>query len=110
MQREQVDTGHQERVNQRSMTHCLTEADWSARRRSNRRPCAIDRSATPNDPPDRLETVGDHVQVHVLPTGKTPGRFNDLTKLRYSNDRAIQAHIDAAERATLDFLATSIDR
>ncbi len=54
-----------------------------------------------------LETLEDHVQVHVLPTGKPPGRFNDPTKLRYNYDRAIQSHIDAAERATIDFLATS---
>ena len=57
-----------------------------------------------------LETAGDDVQVHVLPTGKPPGRFNDLTKLRYNYDRAIQAHVDAAEQATLEYLATSLDR
>jgi hypothetical protein len=54
-----------------------------------------------------LETLDEHVQVHVLPTGKPPGRFNDPTKLRYNYDRAIQTHVDAAERATIDFLATS---
>lgn len=54
-----------------------------------------------------LETVGEHVQVHVLPTGKPPGKFNDLTKLRYNYDSAIQAHVDAAEEATREFLAAS---
>jgi NTE family protein len=52
-----------------------------------------------------LETVSDDVAVHVLPTGKPPGRYNDLNKLRYGYDKAIQAHVDAAERATHDALA-----
>ncbi len=51
-----------------------------------------------------LEAVADNVTVHVLPTGKPSGRYNDLTKLRYNYDKAIQAHVDAAERATLEFL------
>lgn len=51
-----------------------------------------------------LEAVGDDVDVHVLPTGKPPGRYNDLAKLRYNYDKAIQAHVDAAEKATLEFL------
>lgn len=51
-----------------------------------------------------LETASEHVQVHVLPTGKSPGRYNDPAKLRYSYDKAIGVHIDAAEEATLEFL------
>ncbi len=52
-----------------------------------------------------LETVDDSVVVHVLPTGKPPGRYNDPAKLRYNHDKAIRAHIDAAELATRDFLS-----
>ncbi len=51
-----------------------------------------------------LEAAADAVDVHVLPTGKPPGRYNDLAKLRYNYDKAIRAHIDAAEKATLEFL------
>lgn len=51
-----------------------------------------------------LEALGDDVDVHVLPTGKPPGRYNDPAKLRYGYDKAIQAHVDAAEKATLEFL------
>lgn len=47
-----------------------------------------------------LETAGDGVTIHVLPTGKPPGRYNDPGKLRYNQDKAIRAHIDAAEGAT----------
>ncbi len=50
-----------------------------------------------------LEAATGSVDIHVLPTGKPPGRYNDLAKLRYNYDKAIQAHIDAAERATLAF-------
>ncbi len=51
-----------------------------------------------------LEAASGSVNIHVLPTGKPPGRYNDLAKLRYNYDKAIRAHIDAAERATLAFL------
>jgi NTE family protein len=51
-----------------------------------------------------LETARENVKIHVLPTGKPPGRYNDPAKLRYNQGEAIQAHIDAAERATLDYL------
>ncbi len=51
-----------------------------------------------------LETVDDNVTVHVLPTGKPPGRYNDPAKLRYNHDKAIRAHIESAELATQDFL------
>lgn len=51
-----------------------------------------------------LEALQDDVTVHVMPTGKPPGRYNDLAKLRYNNNRAIKATIDAAEAASSDFL------
>lgn len=51
-----------------------------------------------------LETARDGVNVHVLPTGKPPGRYNDFAKLRYGYDKAIQAHIDVAEEATSNHL------
>ena len=51
-----------------------------------------------------LEAAGDDVDVRVLPTGKPPGRYNDLAKLRYNYDKAIRAQIYAAEKATLEFL------
>jgi NTE family protein len=51
-----------------------------------------------------LEAVGEDVEIHVLPTGKQPGRYNDLAKLRYNYDKAIQGHIEAAEQATTEFL------
>ena len=54
-----------------------------------------------------LEAAAGDVNVHVLPTGKPPGRYNDLAKLRYNYDKAIQAHVDAAERASLDYLASA---
>jgi NTE family protein len=57
-----------------------------------------------------LEAASEHVPVHVLPTGKPPGRYNDLAKLRYGYDRAIQAHIESAEQATLEFLAGTKQR
>lgn len=51
-----------------------------------------------------LATLSDDVRVHVLPTGKQPGRYNDRGRYRYGYDKAINAHSDAAERATLGFL------
>ena len=47
------------------------------------------------------------VSVHVLPTGRTPGRFNDWSKLRYNDRRAVQQTIAIAEEATLAFLEDS---
>lgn len=54
-----------------------------------------------------IETARENVNIHVLPTGKPPGRFNDPAKLRYNQAKAIQVHIDTAERATLEYLAAS---
>lgn len=54
-----------------------------------------------------LEVLRDGVAVHVLPTGKPPGRFNDVAKLRYSDDTSIRAQIDTAEQATRAWLESS---
>lgn len=54
-----------------------------------------------------METASADVRIHVLPTGKPPGRYNDLARLRYGYDKAIQTHTDAAEQATLEFLQDS---
>jgi NTE family protein len=54
-----------------------------------------------------LETARDDVVVHVLPTGKAPGRYNDPGKLRYANDRAVQSQIETAARAAADYLASA---
>ncbi|MDG2112668.1 MAG: patatin-like phospholipase family protein [Actinomycetota bacterium] len=48
--------------------------------------------------------VPDGVAAHVLPTGRTPGRFNDLKKLRYNDHSMIDARIAAAETASLAYL------
>jgi NTE family protein len=51
-----------------------------------------------------LEVADDNVTVHVLPTGRPPGRFNDLTKLRYNNNKAISVQMETAEAATGELL------
>jgi len=51
-----------------------------------------------------MEGLPDDVTVHVMPTGKPPGRFNDPAKLRYNDNRAIAATMDAAESASTEFL------
>ena len=52
-----------------------------------------------------LETAGQDVAVHVLPTGRPPGKFNDWAKLRYNYDKAIRTQMDVAEAASSRFLA-----
>jgi len=47
------------------------------------------------------------VPVHVMPTGKPPGKYNDLTKLRYNYNKAIHLHIEAAEEASLRYLESA---
>lgn len=47
----------------------------------------------------------DGVAIHVLPTGRVPGRYNDPAKLRYNHHRAIRATIDEARQATEQYLA-----
>ena len=51
-----------------------------------------------------VERPRDDVAIHVMPTGKPPGRYNDLAKLRYSNAKPIRATIEAAEIASREFL------
>jgi NTE family protein len=53
-----------------------------------------------------LESVPDGVTVHVLPTGATPGRFNDPAKLRYADLEDTIEQIASAYRATSAYLAT----
>jgi NTE family protein len=45
------------------------------------------------------------VRVHVLPTGGTGPRFSDLRQLRYRDFSDIDERIDAARRATDEYLA-----
>jgi NTE family protein len=54
-----------------------------------------------------VQTAREGTRVHVLPTGRPPGRYNDTTKLRYTYDNAIRAHMDAAEMATREWLASN---
>lgn len=51
-----------------------------------------------------VERPRDDVEIHVMPTGKPPGRFNDLSKLRYNNAKPIRATIKAAEEASSELL------
>lgn len=50
------------------------------------------------------------VRVHVLPTGGSGPRFNDLRQLRYRDFSDIDARIDAADAATEAYLAVAADR
>ncbi len=52
-----------------------------------------------------MSALPDGVAVHVLPTGGTGPRFNDLRQLRYNDFSDIESRIDAAERATTAYLA-----
>ena len=49
-------------------------------------------------------TRRDGVSIHIMPTGRTPGRYNDFSKLRYNNNRAIRATIETAEQASTTML------
>jgi NTE family protein len=51
-----------------------------------------------------LEVLDENVTVHVLPTGRPPGRYNDFAKLRYNYNKAIRTQIDTAEQATADMI------
>ncbi len=51
-----------------------------------------------------IEHKRDGVTIHVLPTGKSPGRYNDLSKLRYNNAKPIRASIAAANAAGHEYL------
>ena len=56
-----------------------------------------------------LEIAGEGVDVKVLPTGKPPSRFNDVSKLRYNRSDAIRSHVEVAEAATAEMLAELAD-
>ena len=51
-----------------------------------------------------VNALPEGVAVHVLPTGGTGPRFNDLRQLRYKDFSDIESRIDAAERATARYL------
>ncbi len=55
-----------------------------------------------------LDVLQEGINVHVLPTGKPPGKFNDPAKLRYNENNAIRAQIEAAEQATRALLETGV--
>ena len=46
----------------------------------------------------------DGVEIRVMPTGRAPGRYNDISKLHYRNAKSIRAMIEAAEAAGQDYL------
>lgn len=48
-----------------------------------------------------LNTLRECVDLAVLPTGKTPGNFNDPTELRYNYSKAIRKTIDVASTVVL---------
>ncbi len=53
-----------------------------------------------------LATLPPHVTVHVLPTGgNQSAKYNDIAKLRYNSRDTIAARLDAAYRASVDYLA-----
>jgi NTE family protein len=54
-----------------------------------------------------LEVVDPNVTVHVLPTGRPPGRYNDVSKLRYNHNKTIRTQMDSAEQATAEMLDRS---
>lgn len=52
-----------------------------------------------------LATLPPDVTVHVLPTGDGPGaKYNDVAKLRYNASDTIASRLEAAYRASLDYL------
>lgn len=53
-----------------------------------------------------LATLPPDVTVHVLPTGDKPGgKYNDVAKLRYSDGHTVTSRLEAAYRASADYLA-----
>lgn len=51
----------------------------------------------------------DGVTIHVMPTGRPPGRYSDLAKLRHWHNAPIRATIAAAESAGTVFLEQQVD-
>ena len=52
-----------------------------------------------------MNSLPEGVSVHVLPTGGTGPRFNDLRQLRYNDFSDIESRIATAEVATARYLA-----
>ncbi len=53
-----------------------------------------------------LATLPHDVTVHVLPTGSNPkAKYNDIAKLRYNTRDSISARLDAAYRASAEYLS-----
>jgi NTE family protein len=58
-----------------------------------------------------MANLPDDATVHVLPTGADePPRHGDLASLRYRDFGAVQRRIEAARRATAQYLATAPER
>jgi NTE family protein len=58
-----------------------------------------------------MANLPDDATVHVLPTGADePPRHGDLASLRYRDFGAAQRRIEAARRATAQYLATAPER
>jgi len=55
-----------------------------------------------------IEILDPGVKVTVLPTGKPPGRYNDVAKLRYNHNEAIRTHVAVAEAATAALLDETV--
>jgi NTE family protein len=53
-----------------------------------------------------LANAPEDVEVHVLPTGARPGRFNDPTKLRYGDLSSAAVNVTSAYRASSEYLQT----
>jgi NTE family protein len=53
-----------------------------------------------------MTTLPEGVTVHVLPTGANPkAKYNDIAKLRYNQRDSIRSRLDAAYRASAEYLA-----
>ena len=55
-----------------------------------------------------LQVLDEGIEVHVMPTGKPPGKYNDLAKLRYNHNKAIRTTMDTAEQASQAMLDEEI--
>ncbi len=57
-----------------------------------------------------MATLPPGVTVHVLPTGDSPRqKYNDIAKLRYNHRDTIASRLDAAYRASVEYLASAVD-
>lgn len=51
-----------------------------------------------------VAVADESVELHILPTGRPPGRFNDLAKLNYADQRLVEQRMEVAEAAATDYL------